>query len=157
MPKSKFTAVVDTREKRDVLLFPEDKYCTGTKRKALKTGDISIEGLEDIFVIERKRTTAEISMNAFEDRFKRELERLQQFKYKFILCQFDANTILNFPKGSGIPPRFWDSVCVSGSYLLARIMYIQINYKIPVILAGTEGFKVAFAIMKQVARNEGLV
>lgn len=157
MPKSKFTAIVDTREKRDILLFSEDKFCAGTKRKALKTGDISIEGLEDIFVIERKRTTAEISMNAFEDRFKRELERLQNFKYKFILCQFDAKTILDFPKGSGIPPRFWDTICVSGSYLLSRLMYIQINYNVPVILAGDEGKNIALTIMKQIARNEGLI
>lgn len=55
--------------------------------------------------IERKASTVELSLNLGRNRatFERELERLSEYEYKYLLMEFSEDELYLFPKGSGIP------------------------------------------------------
>jgi hypothetical protein len=149
--------VIDTREQKpwDTFSDIEDKYYNfNIQRGTLKTGDYSLKGLEDIFVIERKASSAEIAQNIMEDRFEKEFKRLVNYKYKFVLCEFELRDIVNYPIGSGIPERIWASIKVSGKFILKRITELQLEYGVPFIFAGDFAVEQAIAIFKKVHKNE---
>ena len=73
------TLVQDTREQRP-LVFPRLPVVIGT----LYSGDISIQGLEDLFSIERKGSIEELvsCCTGQRERFEHELHRLRGFRFK---------------------------------------------------------------------------
>lgn len=157
MPE-KYTIIRDTQEKDNHgWIFHPDVNCYGTEEFKLKTGDYTIKGLEDIFTIERKSSTAEIAMNIYQPRFERELERLEQLKYPIIICEFEFNDILIFPHNSGIPQNKWHKLRTTGNYLFGRIMDYQVRFKTRWIFAGDDSMNAATSIFKQVARNERII
>ena len=93
-----FTIIVDTREQ---LPWEFDGHSTSSRK--LDTGDYSIEGLENIFCIERKRSVSEIANNISEKRFVDVLDRMSQFSHKFMLLEFTLNNVLDYPVGSTVP------------------------------------------------------
>lgn len=119
---NKFLILFDNREKK---MWNFDLYdcCLGQKGVTLTTGDYTIDGLEDILTIERKRTTAEIAINLGSKhvQFRKELERMTHFRFSYIICEFTEEDILKFPIGSGIPKRMWKKLRVSGKFLLSRL------------------------------------
>ncbi len=158
--KSKFTVIRSGQEKRNFWDFSPDEHCHGTYTGPIKTGDYSLRELPDkVFTIERKYSVGEIYNNLFEKRFTRELERLVEFKYKYIVCQFELKDVLNFPYNSGIPSRFWDGLKANGAFILSRLTGITTRMNIPVIFAGPGESSKALALyyMKHVARLEGLI
>lgn len=79
--------LVDTREKRP-LQFPE--WLGGIEIKTL-SADYSLEGFEDILLIERKSLSDLIScIGKDRERFIRCLERLSNFKHKYLLIEASA-------------------------------------------------------------------
>ena len=68
-----FTIIIDTREQQPWVF---EQYVVANKK--LDTGDYSIEGYENIFAIERKKSINEIANNIIEPRFKDVLTRLAQ-------------------------------------------------------------------------------
>ena len=98
----KYKVIRDTREQNG-WTFMSSKACEGTLSGALKTGDYSIEGYEELLTIERKGSIAELANNLVEDRFERELERMESFKYAFMILEFSMDDLIKYPKGSGIP------------------------------------------------------
>ena len=90
--KSKVHVIRDTREQKtgNGWWFPESSLCAGTVVQTLKSGDYTLEGFEETFVIERKSGTAEIAQNINEGRFVRELERLEEFRFPFLLVIMTA-------------------------------------------------------------------
>lgn len=107
---------------------------------SLKTGDYTIKGLEDIVCLERKRTTGELSINLGSkwEVFSRELQRMEPFKYKYILLEFSLDDVLNFPKNSGIPQSKWQFIKIHPKFILGRIEYIKKTYNIKVIFCGSK-------------------
>lgn len=102
--EDRFLIVRDTREKEDHgYMWSEDNFCRGTIVEKLDYGDYSVKNLEHLIFIDRKKSTSELSQNLCEERFKALLNKVQRFKYKYILCEFDYEDILNFPLNSGIP------------------------------------------------------
>lgn len=151
MPIKKYRVLRDSREKEcQGWWFPESDRCLGTIVTTMKTGDYTIEGLEDILVIERKRNTAEFSQNITEKRFDRELERMEQFKYGFMVLEFSMHDIMNFPKNSGIPEHKWKDLQITNKYMLRRFTEYQTQYKSKIILADYYGASVAESIFKRV-------
>ena len=109
MAKSKpFTIIKDTRE-QDGYSFAasSSRYhtCNGMVSRKLDTGDYSIEGLEDKLCIERKASVVEFANNVGHDqvRFLKEIERMKDFPYKFLVFEFSLTDLMNFPEGSSIP------------------------------------------------------
>ena len=155
MAKNKFIVIRDTREK-DGWYFKESDYCEGMVNQKLDTGDYSIQGLEDVLCIERKASVAEIANNIVDDRFTRELDRMSEFKYKFLILEFGVEDILSFPVGSDIPKKSWNKIRISGRFILKRLAEIQIEYGISVIPCGNNlaAWHVVNSIMKRVFDNK---
>lgn len=94
----------------------------------LDTGDYSLVGLENQFTIERKRNTAELAANLIQDRFVRELERMNQMSHPYIICEFNQNRLHEYPKNSGIPYNRQKYIKLSPAYLVKRILDLQNLY-----------------------------
>jgi hypothetical protein len=147
-----FTVVIDTREQ-----LPWEFGLHTTAKKKLDTGDYSIEGLEHLLCIERKRSVSEVATNISEKRFKNVLERMSQIQYRFILLEFDLEDIYTFPVGSDIPKKLWEHLKISSKYILKYITEIQLNYGVNILFCGCSenAEKMAVSIMKRVYEKHG--
>ena len=141
-----FTIIIDTREQ-----LPWEFELHATAKKKLDTGDYSIEGLENILCIERKRSVSEIANNITEKRFVDVLERMSKIQYPFMLFEFDLEDIYTFPVGSDIPKKLWDKLKISANYILKYITQIQLNYGVHILFCGgpENAEKMAVSIMKR--------
>lgn len=142
-----FVVVVDTREQQ-----PWEFGLHVTAKRKLETGDYSIEGLEHILCIERKKSVSEIANNITEKRFVDVLERMSKIQYPFILFEFDLEDVYSYPVGSDIPKKLWDSLKISANYILKYLTLIQLNYNIHLLFCGDaeNAEKMAVSIMKRV-------
>lgn len=126
-----YNIIVDTHEK---LAWNFDFYPQVDKviRKHLDTGDYTIEGLENQFMIERKHNTSEIAANIGSDRvrFNKELERMINVRYTYLICEFSIEDILNFPKSSDIPKYKWKNLKITGKFILKTLYDYEKKYGI---------------------------
>lgn len=123
-----FTIIVDTREQQP---WTFENYVVANKK--LDTGDYSIDGLQDFFVIERKKSINEIANNIIEPRFKDVITRLGQLKYSFLLLEFSMTDVLYYPIGSNLPKRLWDKVKITPPFIMKNILDWQLKYNIKVL------------------------
>jgi ERCC4-type nuclease len=95
-PKTKPTLLVDSREKHYWDFECDDAFDKVEYRK-LDAGDYSIEGLEDVIVIERKATIDELFNNFTKDkkRIAAEFDRLEDHPFKFIVIEETCDDIMN--------------------------------------------------------------
>lgn len=142
-----FTIIVDTREQQP---WSFDHYAKAHRK--LDTGDYSIEGLENIITIERKKSSSEFATNIIESRFKDVIMRLSQFKYSFLLLEFNLEDLLIYPIGSTVPKKMWDKVKVTPAFLIKNILELQLNHNIKVIFCGnaSNAEKIAEFIFKKI-------
>jgi hypothetical protein len=147
-----FTIIIDTREQTP---WEFEHYTTANHK--LDTGDYSIQGLEHIFTIERKKSVSEIANNITEPRFKDVLDRLQKFQHKFILLEFTLNNVLDYPVGSTVPKKMWNTMKITGKYILKHLTEINIKYGIHTIYCGNRdnAEEVALSIMKRMVEIYG--
>lgn len=151
--KKTYKVIRDTREQAEGngWWFEAGDRCLGTVSAKLDTGDYSLEGLEDILCIERKASTGEFAKNIIESRFERELERMETFKYPFIILEFTIADILTFPRNSGIPPYKWKDLQITSQFMMKRFIEFQMQYKTKIITTGQYyGHKVAESIFKRI-------
>ena len=147
MIKNDFTIIVDTREQQP---WSFDNYSKANIK--LDTGDYSIEGLESVLAIERKKSINEIANNIIESRFKDVIDRLSKIKYSYILLEFDLENVLSYPIGSSLPKHMWNKVKISPSFIMKHILEWQMFYNIKVVFCGcpTNAEKMAEYIMNKV-------
>ena len=126
-----FTIIIDTREQQP---WSFDHYSKANIK--LDAGDYSIQGLQYLLGIERKKSVNEIANNITEPRFKDAIARLAQLKYSFLLLEFDIENILNYPIGSNLPKRLWDKVKISPAFLMKHVLDWQLVHNINVIFCG---------------------
>jgi len=82
--------IIDTREQLPY------SFSHPSEIRTLKTGDYSIEGLENSVVVERKRHNEIVQCMTWErDRFERELERSNKFRRFHLVIEASMNGILN--------------------------------------------------------------
>lgn len=150
----KYMVLRDTKEKEGYgWEWRPSKYCEGTQSIAMETGDYTLRGLENYFVIERKGGIAEWAMNIHQERFFRELERLQEFKFSWILLEFNMKDIFNYPVGSGIPRHKWKKLRFRGPYILKVTTEMMVKYNTKFILCGNSGKEVASNIFKRMIEH----
>ena len=144
--------IVDTREQQP-WEFPRHE----TASRKLDTGDYSIEGLEHLLCIERKKSVSEIATNVTEKRFKDVVARMTTYKYPFILLEFDVDDVLQYPIGSNVPKKMWDKLKISPSFILKHLTELQVYFNIKVLFCGSasNAEKMAIAIMRRVYELEG--
>lgn len=142
---------IDAKEK-----MPWDLSIYGfeSEKCSLTTGDYTVEGLEEILVIERKRSTGEISLNLgrLAKQFEAELQRMQEFRFSYLICEFSSDDLAIFPKKSGIPKRMWKSLRMNGIFMLKRLNDWCEKYGVELIFCNnrTEAEKVASDIINEI-------
>lgn len=152
--KGRYTVIRDTREKAGQgWSFSHSTRCTGTKEQKLNTGDYSLLGYEDLFTIERKGSVNEFAGNITQKRFQNEIERLMEFKYRFIIIEASFGKIINYPHGCGLSPHVIRKIRVSGNFILSKITEYEIKYGISIIVADQYGKEIASQIFKRIVDN----
>jgi ERCC4-type nuclease len=108
--------------------------------KTLHTGDYTIEGFEDIVCVERKGCVSEIAMNLGKKKnaFQAEMQRMKDYEFSFLICEFDMDDILKYPEGSSVPKSLRDKVKVTGKYILKCLMEFQVYYDTKIMLCGNK-------------------
>jgi ERCC4-type nuclease len=120
--------VADTREQEPFAF----RGITGTRgrsleipvvRRCLKTGDYSVEGLEDAVAIERK-SKADLFRTIGRDRarFERELERLTVMAAPALVIECDLQSLLERPP----------HCCMAPSSVLNSLLAWSIRHRVPV-------------------------
>lgn len=147
MKEYDFTVIIDTREQQP---WEFSNYAIANRK--LDTGDYSIEGLEHLLCIERKKSVSEFANNIVESRFKDVVMRMSQLKYSFLLLEFDLQDIMIYPVGSTVPKRMWDKIKISPAFLLKSILDLQLNHNIIVYFCGDSdnAEKMAEYILKKI-------
>jgi len=142
--------VRDTREKEGHgWFFEESQYCEGTELKKLDSGDYSISGRESLVAIERKENIVEFAQNLTQDRFERELERMEQIAHPYVVLEFDFEDLVRYPHSAKLPPNIKQNIQISGQYLLRRLCELQLKYKTKFIFAGKFGKQFTESLFKR--------
>lgn len=130
----KYKVIKDTREKNG-WDFDFLEGCKAMEISCLKTGDYTIEGYEHILCIERKASTAEIANNlgVNKKRFDAEMQRISNFPQAFLILEFSMTDLLDFPRNSGIPVKKWNSIKITGKYLLKTLLEYQVLYNVKIL------------------------
>jgi ERCC4-type nuclease len=131
---SEYIILRDTREKQG-WDFPRDNLCLGVEDVALKTGDYTMKGYENVICIERKKEVSEIAGNIgkYKKRFEAELQRLTAFRYSYIICEFSLQDIIDYPKFSHIPQKRRQNIVITGKYVLKCLIEYQLKYGVHVM------------------------
>ena len=148
-----FLVIRDTREQTG-WQFTAGKTCLGTKAGTLKTGDYTVEGYENLLSIERKGSVQEFAQNLMDDRFFRDMERMKEYKYAYLILEFTAEDLFNYPESANIPSAAKARIRTNGNFLMSKTMHLQNNYPIKVFFAGRKGKDMAYYIMKMVTDVE---
>lgn len=147
MNSDPFTIIVDTREQ-----IPWEFGHHNTAKRKLDTGDYSIEGLENILAIERKKSVGELATNLSESRFKDVLNRLSKIKHPYMVFEFSLDEVYQFPVGSDIPKKMWDKLRITGNYIVKRLVEIQLEHNIQIVFCddANNAEKFTVSLMKRI-------
>lgn len=136
--------VIDTREQKPLPI-------PGALRKALKTGDYSIEGFEGEITIERKTPAELYAMCGTERRrFERELERMREFMFRAIVIEGTPKSIQTAVHRSRIT---YETV-------MRSLVGWELEYDVHVIYAGSRQMaaRIVVTMLRRYARfrQEGI-
>jgi hypothetical protein len=151
-PLKKYTIIRDTREKNG-WNFDFYESCEAIIDQGLKTGDYTAVGLEEDLIIERKATTAELALNLGKKRkqFEAELERMQEFRWAYIVCEFSEDNVREFPINSTVPASKRKYLRMNGKFMLKCLYDYKEKYGVEIIFTNTkeEAEEKAIEIIKQ--------
>lgn len=143
--------IQDTREKEP---WDFSFYDIDTEVRKLDTGDYSIKGLEHKLCIERKRTTGEIAINLGSkiDTFTRELERMKEIEFKYLIFEFDIKTLQSFPALSGIPKEALKGIRMNAGFMIKSLERLESEYGFETIYCSSkdQANEIAYQIMKDI-------
>jgi len=137
--KSEYIILRDTREKNGWSFQSFDR-CKAVRDWGLKTGDYTARGLEKSLVIERKASTGELAMNLGQKRkpFEAEMERMSNFRWAYIVCEFSIDDIMSFPENSGIPKKRWQYMRMNGKFIWRRVRELEEKYNVVFLFCETK-------------------
>jgi len=143
-----FTIRADSRDKDKYRWtfesFLDDKELIGVKNEKVEVGDYEIIELpEKTLCIERKKSFSEISNNVSKKdtpRFKRELEKMKEYKYSYIIMEFTFHDLLNGSKFTQLSP----------AYILSVLLEIEAVYGINIHFCGHNAEAFCYRIMRKI-------
>lgn len=135
--KPKFRIIRDTREQTP-WSFRATDYCLGHTDAKVDHGDYSIEGLEHLVFLERKASAAEVAHNIIEKRFEKLLLEAENYRYRFIVCEFSLQDLLNYPHGCGLPKAVMNKIKIKPYFIMSKIHDYQIKHGIHIIFCGNK-------------------
>lgn len=129
---NKFTVLRDNKEKVGYWTFSFAESVEAIEVGHIKTGDYSIKGLTDKVCLERKKTTGEIAINLGQKwkAFEAECERMSTIKWRYVICEFTIENLLEFPLNSGVPQHLWKYTRMRGKFMFSRINLLAEKYGI---------------------------
>jgi hypothetical protein len=139
MSPKKYTIIRDTREKNG-WGFDFYESCEAVIDQGLKTGDYTAVGLEEDLIIERKATTAELALNLGKKRkqFEAELERMREFRWAYIICEFSEDNVREFPVNSTVPASKRKYLRMNGKFMLKCLYDYKEKYGVEIIFTNTK-------------------
>jgi hypothetical protein len=152
-----FQVIMDTREQKGFEFFQEEKkpgrcQCLGTVRECLDAGDYSIKGMENLIRIEKKYGFSELIGNMTpkesKERFEREMEKLKDIKYKYLVIESSLSDDLLC---LSIPQIFRGPTM---NVVLKWVFELQVKYNIVPIFAGPCAKRTIREIFEAVIRAE---
>lgn len=148
---NKFKVWRDTQEKKGKgWIFPANDRCLGTDLKNMWTGDYTIEGMEDFFLVERKGSISEYCTNLFQKRFHDELYRMDEVPHPYLILEFQAIDIVNYPKSSTIPPHLWKSIKITPQQFMKVHHETQLDHpNLKVVFVGSAGKQYMMSLFKR--------
>jgi DNA excision repair protein ERCC-4 len=139
--------LVDTREKKP---WNFQFFNATSESRCLKTGDYTLEGFEDKFCVDRKYGAGEIYMCLYSQygRFKKELQRMQDFEEAYLVIESGFDEVQNFP--ACLPARARKKVRFNAQNLQDKIEYVQDAYNVEFIFCDNRqaAEKVTFDLLK---------
>lgn len=121
---TKLTLILDTRE-QDGLDFSKFRD-VDVVRQGLKTGDYSLQGYETELCFERKSVADLVgTLIGGHERFLREMDRMKEFKIKYILVEQSAGAVYRYCSKLGWEYKF-DTIMQS---LLAYAYHYQVRVR----------------------------
>lgn len=149
---SNFHIIVDTREQQ-----PWEFENMVKSVSKLDTGDYSLQGLEHMLCIERKKSVSEVANNITESRFKDVVARMDTFKYAFLLLEFELDDVLSYPVGSNVPKKMWEKLKITPKFILKHLIELQLLHNIKVLFCGSPSSaeRMALSIMRKVYEFHG--
>lgn len=145
-----YRIIRDTREKENNgWFFEETAHCEGTITKKLDSADYSIDGYENEISIERKGSVSEFAQNLIQERFEKELIRLEDIKHSFVILEFTLDEMMRYPNLPDIPKHIQNKIQIRGPFLLKRFNELNIKYKTKFLFAGTKGHNIAQDLLKR--------
>jgi hypothetical protein len=141
--------LIDTREQTP-WSFTRNEWPDGFEVIGLKTGDYTLKGFENVFTIDRKGSAGEVANNLVQDRFERELERMEEFAHPFIICDFPLRDLLAYPNIPSVPQYLRRKIKLKGPFLISVLERFWLQYKAKWIFAEKgDGAARAIGLMKR--------
>lgn len=144
--------IQDTQEKNP---FDFSFYDAEVKVQHLPTGDYTVEGFEDVILIERKASADEIAGNFSKKKeaWWKEMKRISKVQFKYILCEFPIEHVIDYPKHSNAPKR--EIIRTNGMLLSKNLDRCVANYGVEVIFCNSkmEAEERAYELLKDVHDN----
>ena len=153
--ENKYTVIRDTRE-QEGWSFDASQSCVGTVSEKLDTGDYSLSGYEDILAVERKGGIGEFAKNVVQDRFEKELQRMEDIKHTYIILEFNMDDLIKYPASLKLNYYQKKKIRLRGSFILKRVIEFSILYKTQILFCGDYGKQVADSIFKRIIEIEGI-
>ncbi len=127
---------IDSREQQP-WSFAKYDGVDGEFIQKVDAGDYTLYEYSNLITIDRKKSALELANNLGKEyeRFCREFERMQVYKIKIILCEFPIQDIIDFPKGSNLPPWKLKYIKINGNFMLKRIDELEKKYNIQFIFS----------------------
>jgi len=130
------TIIIDTREKPANALFDEskvgDKEVAAYVRKVISAGDYTVAEIPNLVVIEKKQDGKELYNNLILNRdvFLRSVERMREFKHKYIIIQQTYAEFLDPKKWTFINPyrKRFSAMAMIESWLIALSQNENIHF-----------------------------
>lgn len=149
----KFTVIKDTRE-QEGYYFSAFGGCAGMIEQKLDTGDYTILGFEDKICIERKGCIEELAINLGQKKYQflDEINRMEPFPHKYLILEFSAQDLINFPDDTRIPVKNKASLKITGKYMLKCLVEFSLYNNVHVIFCGNkhDAFLVVSSILKRI-------
>ena len=149
--------ICDTREKRpwDFIFYPDVEI----QSTALKVGDYTTPSLKDLLTIDRKATPFELAVNLGQkkdkERFYKELEKMKEFKYSYIICEFSESEVYKFPNNAGVLPAVKKKIRLTGRGLRKLISVAEEMFGVPFIFCNdkVEAEEFAYSLMANLEKK----
>lgn len=150
MPKNKkeerIPIIVDTREKQPLFLHDNKDFIVTSA--ALKTGDYTIDGLDKLVVIERKKSANELYANftKYRKRFYAEIDRMQEYRFRFIVIESTWAELLD-PFSYKCPMSKRKSAV---GIVVSSLLNLVILHDIKIIMAGSKARTMITRLIKKI-------